>query len=140
VTKGRRRPPPVSPKHSGLRGRRSLSAKDRIIAILENQLAEERAASGELRRIIAALTQRIPELEARSSSKSQEPPRALRRSRRGRHSPGPLVERLRSPQSSGARGGGGCSGDSVATRRLLAFFIALTVLLSILGVLLLPAR
>jgi uncharacterized coiled-coil protein SlyX len=79
-----------------------LSAKDRIIAILENQLAEERAASGELRRIIAALTQRIPELEARSSPKSQEPPSALRRSRRGR-SPGLLVERLRSPQSSGRR-------------------------------------
>ncbi len=70
VTKGRTRPPPVSPKHSGLRERRSLSAKDRIIAILENQLAEERAASGELRRIIAALTQRIPQLEAQSSPKS----------------------------------------------------------------------
>src|SRR3712207_9215756 len=54
----------VSPKHSGMRGRRSLSAKDRIIAILENQLAEERAASGNLRRIIAALTQRIPELRS----------------------------------------------------------------------------
>jgi hypothetical protein len=47
-----------------------LSARDRIVAILENQLAEERAASGELRRIIAALTQRIPQLEAQSSPKS----------------------------------------------------------------------
>jgi hypothetical protein len=78
-----------------------LSAKDRIIAILENQLAEERAASGELRRIIAALTQRIPELEARSSPKSQEPPRALRRSRRVRRALTALVVMLRHPSSTG---------------------------------------
>ncbi len=77
----------MSPKHPGLRAWRSLSAKDRIITILENQLAEERAASRKLQRIIAALAQRILELEAQSSPTSQEPPRALRRSRRVRTQP-----------------------------------------------------
>jgi len=40
---------------------------------LERQLNAEREASAELRRIIAALTQRIPELEA---PRSPEPPKA----------------------------------------------------------------
>jgi len=46
-----------------------IESKDRIIAILENQLAEERTGSAELRRIVAGLTQRIPEIEA-----TPEPP------------------------------------------------------------------
>jgi predicted transcriptional regulator len=43
------------------------------VGMLKQQLNTEQAASAELRRIIAALTQRIPELEA---PKSQEPPEA----------------------------------------------------------------
>ena len=46
--------------------RRSRGNLGRLASTEVNQLAEERVASGELRRIIAALTQRIPELEARS--------------------------------------------------------------------------
>ena len=43
------------------------------VSMFKQQLNTEQAASAELRRIIAALTQRIPELEA---PKSQEPPEA----------------------------------------------------------------
>ena len=43
------------------------------VGMLKQQLNTEQAASAELRRIIAALTQRIPELEAPRSS---EPPQA----------------------------------------------------------------
>jgi hypothetical protein len=43
------------------------------VSMLKQQLNTEQAASAELRRIIAALTQRIPELEA---PKNQEPPEA----------------------------------------------------------------
>jgi hypothetical protein len=55
---------------SSLRSERDelIESKDRIIAILENQLAEERTSSAELRRIVAALTQRIPEIEAGADS------------------------------------------------------------------------
>ena len=42
------------------------------VSMLKQQLNTEQAASGELRRIIAALTSRIPELEA----PRQEPPEA----------------------------------------------------------------
>jgi hypothetical protein len=43
------------------------------VGMLKQQLNTEQAASAELRRIIAALTQRIPELEA---PRSPEPPQA----------------------------------------------------------------
>jgi hypothetical protein len=43
------------------------------VGMLKQQLNTEQAASAELRRIIAALTSRIPELEA---PRSQEPPEA----------------------------------------------------------------
>ena len=43
------------------------------VSMLKQQLNTEQGASAELRRIIAALTQRIPELEA---PKSQDPPEA----------------------------------------------------------------
>jgi hypothetical protein len=40
-----------------------INAKDETIRILEEQLESERAASAELRRIVAGLVQRVPELE-----------------------------------------------------------------------------
>ncbi len=40
-----------------------VSAKDETIGVLEEQLESERAASAELRRIVAGLVQRLPELE-----------------------------------------------------------------------------
>lgn len=50
-----------------------IEAKDETIEILREQLRAEREAHGEARRIIAALTSRIPELEApRGSSPSAE--------------------------------------------------------------------
>lgn len=46
-----------------------ISAKDETIRVLTEQLEAERAASAELRRIVAGLVQRVPELEpARESS------------------------------------------------------------------------
>jgi hypothetical protein len=41
-----------------------ISAKDETIRVLREQLEAERAASAELRRIVAGLVQRVPELEA----------------------------------------------------------------------------
>ncbi len=46
-----------------------ISAKDETIRVLENQLEAEREASAELRRIIAGLVQRVPELEAPPESR-----------------------------------------------------------------------
>ena len=40
-----------------------ISAKDETIRLLSEQLEAERAASAELRRIVAGLVQRVPELE-----------------------------------------------------------------------------
>jgi hypothetical protein len=40
-----------------------ISAKDETIRVLREQLEAERAASAELRRIVAGLVQRVPELE-----------------------------------------------------------------------------
>jgi hypothetical protein len=40
-----------------------ISAKDETIRVLSEQLEAERAASAELRRIVAGLVQRVPELE-----------------------------------------------------------------------------
>lgn len=45
-----------------------------LIDTLQEQLILEREASAELRRIIAALTQRIPELEAPRNATTQVPP------------------------------------------------------------------
>jgi excisionase family DNA binding protein len=45
-----------------------------LIRTLQEQLAAERASSAELRRIVAALTQRIPELPATSSERPPEAP------------------------------------------------------------------
>jgi excisionase family DNA binding protein len=52
-----------------------ISAKDETIRILAEQLEVERRANEENRRIVAALTSRIPELEAPPAS--SEPPGAL---------------------------------------------------------------
>ena len=41
-----------------------ISAKDETIRVLSEQLEAERTASAELRRIVAGLVQRVPELEA----------------------------------------------------------------------------
>ncbi len=41
-----------------------ISAKDEAIRVLREQLEAEREASAELRRIVAGLVQRVPELEA----------------------------------------------------------------------------
>jgi hypothetical protein len=54
---------------------RLLSAKDETIRVLSEQLEAERTSSAELRRIVAGLVQRVPELEpAESSSEPQESP------------------------------------------------------------------
>jgi len=47
-----------------------MSAKDETIGVLKAQLEAERAAGAELRRIVATLVQRVPELEI-----AQEEPR-----------------------------------------------------------------
>lgn len=63
----------------GLDGEPSMliSAKDETIHILTQQLEAERRANEENRRIIAALTARIPEIEApREHEVHHEPPRA----------------------------------------------------------------
>jgi excisionase family DNA binding protein len=65
---------------------------------LERQLNAEREASSELRRIIAALTSRIPELEA---PRSQEPPEAPTEAteQAGRVGPQASVEGTQEPQA-----------------------------------------
>src|SRR5829696_3452083 len=50
-----------------------ISAKEETIGVLKAQLEAERAASAELRRIVAGLVQRVPELEPANDS-SPEPP------------------------------------------------------------------
>jgi hypothetical protein len=51
-----------------------ISSKDETIAVLRQQLEAERQSSAELRRIVAALTSRIPELPAASSERPPEGP------------------------------------------------------------------
>src|SRR5215208_4375929 len=52
-----------------------ISAKEETISVLKAQLEAERAASAELRRIVAGLVQRVPELEpANDSSELQASP------------------------------------------------------------------
>lgn len=53
-----------------------ISAKDETIAVLKEQLAAEREAHREARRIIAGLVQRVPELEApdRGSGEAKSAP------------------------------------------------------------------
>jgi hypothetical protein len=50
-----------------------ISAKDETIRLLTEQLEAERAASAELRRIVAGLVQRVPELEPAKDSSSEPP-------------------------------------------------------------------
>jgi len=54
--------------------RELVDAKDETIRLLTQQLESERRANEENRRIIAALTARIPEIEAPSSAESRESP------------------------------------------------------------------
>jgi excisionase family DNA binding protein len=65
---------------------------------LERQLNAEREASAELRRIIAALTQRIPELEAPKQESPEAPTEATEQ-------PGRVEDQavIRSPQTSSER-------------------------------------
>jgi len=52
-----------------------ISAKEETIGVLKAQLEAERAASAELRRIVAGLVQRVPELEpVKDSSEPQGSP------------------------------------------------------------------
>lgn len=60
-----------------------ISAKDETIRILSEQLEAERAASAELRRIVAGLVQRVPELEAPSETRDSSPEAASERGVRG---------------------------------------------------------
>jgi hypothetical protein len=50
-----------------------ISAKEETISVLKAQLEAERAASAELRRIVAGLVQRVPELEPAKDSSSEPP-------------------------------------------------------------------
>lgn len=50
-----------------------ISAKDETIRVLSEQLEVERTASAELRRIVAGLVQRVPELEAAPEPRSGTP-------------------------------------------------------------------
>ncbi len=49
-----------------------VSAKDETIRVLSEQLEAERSASAELRRIVAGLVQRVPELESAGPRESSE--------------------------------------------------------------------
>jgi hypothetical protein len=50
-----------------------ISAKEETISVLKEQLEAERAASAELRRIVAGLVQRVPELEPAKDFSSEAP-------------------------------------------------------------------
>ena len=82
-----------------------ISAKDETIAALREQLEQANERDRENRRIIAALTSRIPAIEAPQTSANC--PRRPRGQRAGVPSPGPM------PQAPGGRtarpGGEGCS-------------------------------
>jgi hypothetical protein len=56
--------------------------RDRV-GFLERQLETEQAASAELRRIVAGLVQRVPELEAPSEPRDSSPEAASERGARG---------------------------------------------------------
>ena len=74
-----------------------ISAKDETIALLREQLEAERRANEENRRIIAALTQRVPALEPPGGAESvgEEPEMAEPRSDTG--GPQEPIERRREP-------------------------------------------
>jgi len=60
-----------------------ISAKDETIHVLREQLEAEREASAELRRIVAGLVQRVPELEAPSETRDSSSEAASERGARG---------------------------------------------------------
>jgi excisionase family DNA binding protein len=90
-----------------------ISAKDETIHVLTQQLEAERRANEENRRIIAALTSRIPAIEAPPDEREAA---ELGMSRRGQR-PSPMRETARRAHSGGP-GGVGCS---VAELRLIGF-------------------
>jgi predicted ArsR family transcriptional regulator len=63
-----------------------ISAKDETIRVLREQLESERAASAELRRIVAGLVQRVPELEP--ASEPRESPVTVTEGPEGEEPPG----------------------------------------------------
>lgn len=50
----------------------AIAAKDELVAVLREQLAAERAAHGETRRILAGLVQRLPEIESAEHHEQSE--------------------------------------------------------------------
>jgi hypothetical protein len=76
-----------------------ISAKDETIALLRQQLEAERQSSAELRRIVAALTSRIPELP---SASPQEPVEAPETDTESRVEPTPS-EPTEGPMAEGAQ-------------------------------------
>jgi hypothetical protein len=78
--------------HPGLQ----VEARRQLIDELRDRVRSLEEANRENRRIIAALTQRIPELEPPAQGTPQEPTGASRGSRRSRRwqSPGPVPEAL----------------------------------------------
>ena len=96
-----------------------LASKDRIIAILENQLSEEREARRRADTIIAQLSQanaalaaRVPELEAaQEPSEPRESPQTVEEEP-GRADPRPSTEdRQEPPEAFGSRGSGTARGS-----------------------------
>ena len=80
------------------RTERIADLKDQL-GYLRGQLDAEREANHENRRIIAALTQRIPSIEAPAETPSQEPPAAptTTTEQPGRTGPQPAVEEPQEP-------------------------------------------
>ena len=107
VVLGPDRPTERTPEEPGESGTLTSQMQARIES-LEHQLEEANERAWENRRIIAALTSRIPAIEAPSEAEPRSPPRRSRRLRI-EQSPTPLREGLR--RAHGARGGVGCSGD-----------------------------
>jgi hypothetical protein len=77
-----------------------------LVAVLREQLAAERQAHAEVRRIIAGLVERILAIEAPRSPQNR--PRRPTSSRVG-VSPGPMPQARK--RAHGGRGGVGCSED-----------------------------
>src|ERR671910_2689110 len=78
-----------------------LAAKDETIAALQEQLAQANERDRENRRIIAALTQRIPELEAPQERPGA--PETVEAEQERAQSPAPIPQALRRPHSPSRR-------------------------------------
>jgi hypothetical protein len=99
----------------------ALAAKDELVAILREQLAAERAAHGETRRILAGLVQRLPEIEAAEPREpSEDAPGTPPGGDGGVYSTKATTQRLRAQNrrcltgETTAPGGAGCSAENRA--------------------------